>query len=190
MTYAESMQQLAAFRSRIASLRREMRAMQERVEPQAVADYRLLGAAGPVSLSQLFGAKEDLIAIHNMGASCAYCTLWADGFNGAYPHLADRAAFVVISPDPPARQRQFAESRGWRFPMVSHQGTAFATDMGYGSEAEGWQPGVSVFRRADGGVVRVSDTALGPGDDFCAVWHFLDLLPDGGASWRPKFKYA
>ena len=40
------------------------------------------------------------------------------------------------------------------------------------------------------GVVRVSDAELGPGDDFCSVWHLFDLLPEGAAGWRPQFRYA
>lgn len=189
MNYAEGMRQISAVRDRIAGLREEIRKLQAAVEPHEVEDYVLETESGAVSLSTLFGDKDELIVIHNMGRSCRYCTLWADGFNGVYEHLADRAAFVVTSPDPPAVQRGFAAGRGWRFPMASHDGTRFATDMGYGSEAEGWAPGVSVFRRRDGHIVRVSDTALGPGDDFCSVWHFLDLLPGGAGDWEPRYRY-
>ena len=121
-----------------------------------------------------------------MGAGCVFCTLWADGFNGVYEHLANRAAFAVSTPDrSPEAQHRFAAGRGWRFPMVSHQGTNFAADMGYRSESGGFMPGVSVFRRDGDRITRVGDTALGPGDDFCSVWHFLDLLPEGANGWRP-----
>jgi hypothetical protein len=44
------------------------------------------------------------------------------------------SAFVIASPDSPAVQQQFARSRGWRFPMVSHQGTMFADDKGLSVE--------------------------------------------------------
>ena len=124
-----------------------------------------------------------------MGASCAHCTLWADGFNGIYPHLADRAAFVVVSPDPPAAQQKFAASRGWRFPMVSHQGTSFAADMGYRSEKGGWLPGISVFRRDGKRILRVADAPLESGDDYCALWHMFDMLEGGRGDWAPKLKY-
>jgi len=68
---------------------------------------------GP-SLAGLFGRKDDLVVIHNMGSSCPYCTLWADGFNGLYDHLANRAAFALSSPDAPAAQKRFAEGpRDW-----------------------------------------------------------------------------
>jgi predicted dithiol-disulfide oxidoreductase (DUF899 family) len=190
MSYRDSAAALAAYRNQIAELRREMRQIQAAVEPEPVADYTFATADGTTRLADLFGARDDLIVIHNMGASCAYCTLWADGFNGVYPHLANRAAFVVCSPDAPETQRRFAAGRGWRFPMVSHQGTSFAADMGYRSDTGGWLPGVSVFRREADRIVRVSDTGLGPGDDFCAVWHFLDLLPEGAAGWQPRFNYG
>jgi predicted dithiol-disulfide oxidoreductase (DUF899 family) len=115
--------------------------------------------------------------------------LWADGFNGAYAHLSNRAAFVLSSPDTPDKQRKFAESRHWTFPIVSHEGTTFAEDMGY-RQNSGWMPGVSVFRRQNGRVVRVSDAPFSPGDDFCNVWHLFDLIPEGAAGWQPKYKYA
>jgi hypothetical protein len=40
-------------------------------------------------------------------------------------------------------------------------------------------PGVSVFKRDGNGIVRVSDTSFSPGDDYCTLWHFFDLLPGG-----------
>ncbi|HYB42958.1 MAG TPA: DUF899 family protein [Candidatus Methylomirabilis sp.] len=189
MKYREGSKRLAAYRERIAGLRRRIHAVQKRVEPEPVNDYTFASARGPVRLSQLFGQKRDLIVIHNMGASCPHCTLWADGYNGLYPHLADRAAFVVSSPDSPAAQQRFARSRGWRFPMVSHQGTTFAADMGYRGRGGGLLPGVSAFRRTREGIVRLTDTHMQPGDDFCPAWHLFDLFPDGAAGWEPKFRY-
>ena len=137
-----------------------------------------------------FGAHTDLFVVHNMGAHCAYCTLWADGYNGVYSHLASRAAFVVSSPDSPAVQARFARSRRWRFRMVSTRGTSFADDMGYRTPSGNHRPGISVFQKTRKGVVRVSDAASCPHDDFSAVWHLFDLLPHGVAGWHPRFRYA
>src|SRR5580658_1896737 len=134
MNYQDSAAELAGYRDQIAELRRKMREVQAAAEPGIVPDYAFATPDGTTHLSDLFGAKDDLIVIHNMGVSCPNCTLWADGFNGIYEHLANRAAFVLCSPDAPGTQRSFAESRGWRFPMVSHQGTSFAADMGYRTE--------------------------------------------------------
>ena len=186
--YAESMSALKDYRKRIEGLRADMRQVQAAVEPEEVADYVFQTPDGPVKLSQLFGAKKDLFVIHNMGRGCVACTMWADGYNGIYDHLADRAAFVISSPDTPEVQKAFAESRGWRFPMVSHVGTTFAEDMGYRGE-KGWWPGISVFRKEGDKVMRVSDTVLGPDDDFNAAWHMFAMLPEGANGWRPRFAY-
>ncbi len=72
--------------------------------------------------------------------------------------------------------------------MLSHKGSSFATDMGYARDG-GWMPGVSVFKKENGRILRVSDTGFGPGDDFCAAWHFFDLIPEGADGWQPKYKY-
>ncbi len=190
MKYRQASRRLATYRTRIAALRRGMRRVQQQIAPEPANDYTFTSTKGPIRLSQLFGGKRDLIVIHNMGSDCPHCTLWADGYNGLYPHLASRAAFVVTNPESPAVQRRFARSRGWRFPMVSHQGTTFAADMGYRSREGHWRPGVSAFRRTRDGIVRLSDTGFSPGDDFCAAWHFFDLFPDGAAGWRARLHYT
>jgi predicted dithiol-disulfide oxidoreductase (DUF899 family) len=193
MNYAETKAALEAKRAQIAGIREEMRSLQKSVEPAPVKDYALSGWDGPVRLSQLFGDKENLILIHNMGRGCSSCTMWADGFNGVYDHLASRAAFVVSSPDPVEVQKEFAASRGWRFPMVSHAGTNFAEEMGYrreGAELGGYWPGVSAFRKAGGQVLRMSDTELGPMDDFCVYYHLMEMIPGGDPQFTPKFSYA
>ena len=189
MNYRESSEKLAAYRRQIRELREEMRVVQRAIEPEPVEDYTFRRAGGTVKLSELFGSKDTLFVIHNMGASCPYCTPWADGFNGVYEHLRNRASFVVASPDAPEKQQTFAQSRGWRFPMVSTEETTFAQDMGYWRD-NGPMPGLSVFKLSNGRILRVADTSFSPGDDFCAVWHFLDLIPEGADGWQPKYKYA
>jgi len=169
---------------KIAELRRS-----RPTEP--VGDYTLHSSTGDsVTLADLFGEKQDLLVIHNMGTGCSYCTLWADGFNGFVPHLENRAAFVVVSPDPPAKQKRFAEGRGWTFQMASAEGTSFSHYMGFEpNPGEVW-PGVSAFRKLeDGSIVRVSREYLGPGDQFCSVWHLFGLLAEGVNNWEPEFNY-
>ena len=188
MNYSQTSERLSEYRRQIQTLRQEMRQVQAEVEPEPVEDYRFRTPDGEVTLSALFGDKPELFVIHNMGKGCPACTLWADGFNGAYEHLRSRAAFVVSSPEAPERQNKFAQGRGWRFPMVSCQGSRFPQDMGYWRD--GPLPGVSVFKRDGSKIMRVADTSFSPGDDFCNVWHFFDMIPEGAASWTPKFKYA
>jgi predicted dithiol-disulfide oxidoreductase (DUF899 family) len=169
---------------RLAKLRREL-------PPQQVSDYDFTDwSDSKVKLSQLFGDKDELIVIHNMGKSCAYCTLWADGFMGLTKHLEDRAAFVITSPDDPETQRKFARDRGWTFKMVSTKGTTFKHDMGFEPKPKEVWPGVSVFKKDENGqILHVSKAFLGPGDPYCALWHLFDLLPTE-KEWEPKFRYA
>ncbi len=156
-------------------------------------DYVFRGPDGEVRLSDLFGDKDDLLVVHNMGRGCPYCTLWADGFQGVLPHLEDRAAFVVISPDAPDVQAAFARSRGWTFRMASGGESSFAADMGYVTEHEGkpfMLPGYSTFRRReDGSIVRIAHSPFGPGDPYCAVWHLFALFEGGVGDWQPRLTY-
>ena len=192
MAYTDTISQINDARRRILEIRSEIRELQSGIEPAPVEDYEFNTLEGPVRLSALFGDHDELFVVHNMGRACVYCTLWADGFNGLIGLLTNRAAFVLSSPDTPNVQREFANSRGWRFRMVSHDGTSFASDMGYYAESgeyPGFHPGVSVFRRNGDQVLRVSDTTFGPGDDFCAAWHLFDLMPEGPDGWEPKYQY-
>lgn len=189
MKYAAAAKKLEDLNKQLESLRQEIVKVRRAAEPQEMKDYSFTRSTGQTaSWSDLFGKKDDLIVIHNMGRTCPYCTLWADGFNGVYDHLASRAAFAVATPDKPEAQSEFAESRGWRFPMISYRGTSLAEDTGYGG-GDGYYPGVSVFQKQNGKVLRVSDTSFEPGDLYCGVWHLFDLIPQGPAGWQPKFKY-
>lgn len=169
---------------RLAALRREQ-------PPEPFSDHELKNReGGTVRISELFGEKEDLIVVHNMGKECPYCTMWADGFNGMLPHLEDRAAFVVVSPDAPETQREFAKRRGWRFRMFSSEGSGFTGDAGYERDGKPW-PGVSTFRKNEAGEVeRVAHTPFGPGDLYNPGWHLFDLLAGGPKGWQPEFDYG
>lgn len=166
-----------------------------RLERQAepVQDYELQGPEGPVRLSEAFGEQDDLIVIHNMGRSCAYCTLWADGFNGVYDHIRSRTAIAIVSPDTPDVQAEFSGSRGWKFPMLSSQGSAFTENLGYTWEHDGEQlaaPGFSTFKRGtDGTITRVSHAWFGPGDPYSGIWHLFEALDGGLGEWGPEFSY-
>ena len=185
----ERVREIETLEEEVLERQEKLAEMKRQLPPQEVQDYKLKTPIGPVRLSDLFTGKPDLIVIHNMGKSCAYCTLWADGFNGVRGHLESRAGFVVVSPDPPDVQQEFARGRGWNFRMASGDGTSFIEDMGFRSE-KGWKPGVSTFHRSkDGKISRIARAQFGPGDPFCGVWHLFALLKDGAADWRPKYKY-
>jgi predicted dithiol-disulfide oxidoreductase (DUF899 family) len=153
----------------------------KRSQGLSIAGFRGTGSAA----LKLFGDQSSLILVHNMGRD--YCTMWADGFTRLLPHLESRAAFVLTSPDKPEAQKVFVQSRGWSFPIYSTAGTSFTADMGFDDEKEGLIPGVSVFTKEIGGkIYGVSGAEIGPGDDFCPVRHFFDLLQKGIDGWEPQ----
>jgi predicted dithiol-disulfide oxidoreductase (DUF899 family) len=169
---------MSAIADEIGKLESELAALRREAHGETVADYELAGWDGPVRLSGLFRDRDQLIVIHNMGFSCPYCTMWADGFNGLLPHIAERAAFALASPDPVEAQKKGAAKRGWRFPMLSTRGSSFSKDLGFEEDGSP-MPGVSTFiRTSDGTIRRHAAAPFGPGDKFCAVWSFADLLPE------------
>jgi AraC-like DNA-binding protein/predicted dithiol-disulfide oxidoreductase (DUF899 family) len=182
--------EIEALEKEVEAAKQRLTEARRRRPKEPVADYVLRNPDGSeVRLSELFGEKDDLIVIHNMGTGCSSCTMWADGFSGLSPHLMDRAAFVVCSPDRPEVQKRFAEKRNWSFRMVSAYESPFFQDMGFWGKGP-W-PGVSTFRReTDGTIVRIAKAVFDNGDDFCAVWPLLDLLQDGPNGWDPKFSYG
>ncbi len=182
---AEKIQEL---RRQIMEIRGQIAALQKVLPKESVNNYTFTTVEGEVRLASLFGDKDSLFMIHNMGISCHYCMLWADGFNGVADHLLDRAAFVISSPDSPEIQQQYKSAKGWQFPMVSVESNSFAADMGFQTD-NGYMPGVSVLQRDGDNIVRVASSMFGPGDDFCSVWHLFDLLPQGSNGWEPKKAY-
>ncbi len=182
-------QEIQALEQELLEKSRKLAELKRAMPRERVTDYTLAGWNGPVMLSSLFAGKKDLIVIHNMGKGCRYCTLWADGFNGVWRHLANRAGFVVCSPDTIETQKTFAESRKWGFPMVSGHGSSFIQDMGFRGE-KSWMPGVSTFHLADDGTIeRVARAEFGPYDLFCGVWHLIAMLADGESGWEPHYTY-
>lgn len=177
--------QLQDIKRKLAELRRQR-------PREEIRDYQLLDSEGRAApLSSLFGDQSRLILVHNMGRHCPYCTMWADGFVGLLPYLNTRAAFVVTSPDDPAEQKAFARSRGWSFPMYSVAGTSLTSDLGFEDPKEGLMPGVSVFaKETDGKIYRVGRAEFGPGDNFCPVWHFFELLPEGIDGWEANYELS
>ena len=117
MKYKETAEKLAEYRSQIAEIREKMRSAQASIEPEEVQDYEFATPQGKARLSDLFGDKDMLFVIHNMGTTCAHCTMWADGFNGVFEHLRDRAAFCSVVA---GHTRAAAEFRRRSWLEVSH----------------------------------------------------------------------
>jgi predicted dithiol-disulfide oxidoreductase (DUF899 family) len=172
-------------------VKQELAELRKKHSNFAVQDYTLTNTKGEeVLLSELFGDQKELIVIHNMGKSCAYCTLWADGFSGFTEHLENRAAFVLTSPDDYKTLESFSRTRGWNFKSVSTRGTSFKEDLGFRDEKGFLYPGVSILLKdEDGSIQHYAKAAFGPGDDYCSIWSLFDLLPEGSKGWGPKKSY-
>jgi predicted dithiol-disulfide oxidoreductase (DUF899 family) len=171
-------QEIGEKKSRLAELRRQNR------EP--VQDYVLDTFEGPRNLSHFFGDKDELVVIHNMGRSCKYCSLWADGMTGFTKHIMSRAGFVLVSADSGKVVHETARARGWNMPVAGNGESGFERDMGFTDDKGSPWPGISVFTREDGQIYRHGYSNLGEGDAFCAIWHVWDLFPKGYDDWEPE----
>lgn len=184
-------EQISALEQEIIQKKAELYKLKKNMPRFEVPNYQLWTREGKaITLSELFGNMQELILVHNMGASCPYCTLWADGFKGIYKHLESRAAFAVSTPDPFADMDAFATSRGWDFTLVSTAGSSLKRDLGFQLADNSYYPGVSTFSKDENGIIRhVAKAFFGPGDDFCALWYLFDLLPEEKPDWEPQFSY-
>jgi len=173
--------ELFALTQKVAMLRKE-------TIPQPVKNYSFKTFDGETSLLKLFGNNETLFLIHNMGQGCRYCTLWGDGINGFVPHLESTFAVAMVSKDDPQLQRQFANSRGWRFRMASHGGGEYIKEQ---SALPGHDnmPGIVCYVRKGDQILRKNSAPFGPGDEFCSFWNLISLSGNSPDSWTAQFNY-
>jgi len=181
--------EVARLETQIVELKQQLAALRRSLPPTVIPDFTFDSESGPVTLSSLFGDSQDLVVITNMGRGCAYCTLWADGFNGLVPELESRAPFVLVSADPVETLVPFAKERGWRFRYVASPDPAFRTAVGMaGEEGDPW-PGALGLRKTDDGEIHLIAAAnLGEYDDFCSAWPLFDLIKDGANDWSPNYR--
>lgn len=163
-------------------------ALRKKEPPSPTSDYDLTTVEGETTLSALFAGRDRLLAIHNMGQGCRYCTLWADGINGVLPHLESAMSVLLLSKDPPETQRRLALDRGWRFRLASHGGGAYMAEQ---CEMQGYAncPGAAVYERRDGRIFRLGRAAFGPGDLYNPLWHLLALGGVAESEFTPQFHY-
>lgn len=172
----------------IFQLGEELRLLQKSQPGTPVPDYVFQAVEGEVRLSDLFAGRDRLLAIHNMGQGCRYCTVWADGFNGFLPHLESAVSVVLVSRDDPETQRRFANARGWRFRTASHGGGDYMEEQAVGTGKGNW-PGVVAYEMRDGTIYRKNSAEFGPGDQFCSLWDLLGLMGIGEDQFTPQFNY-
>src|SRR3954469_15955831 len=98
-------------------------------------EYRFETAAGPASLTDLFGGRSQLLVYHFMfgpdfTGGCPSCSAIADGFNGSVVHLEHHdVAFVAVSRAPIDKLEAYRRRMGWTFPWASSYDSDFNYDF-------------------------------------------------------------
>ncbi len=172
----------------VGELTEQLNTLRRAAPGRELRDYAFKTLDGEVHLSDLFAGRDRLLAIHNMGQGCRYCTLWADGINGFLPHLESTMAVVLLSKDPPEVQRKFANSRGWRFRLASHHGEDYLREES-ASLGGSRMAGAILYEKKDGLILCKNAAVFGPGDMFCSIWNFLALAGIDAEGWTPQYDY-
>lgn len=173
---------------KIYDLSIELSQLKKEAPLEPVPDYEFKTVLGKVRLSELIHPTGNLLMIHNMGQGCRYCTLWADGFNAFLPHLESILSVALCSKDSPADQKAMANSRGWRFTMVSHGGGTYSKEQSVMPGHDN-MPGVVYYEQHDKQIFRKNASVFGPYDQYCSIWHLLAMAGIGAEEWTPQFRY-
>ena len=167
-------------------------------------EYRFDTDDGEKALVELFDGRSQLLIYHFMFgpsyvAGCPTNSSIADAVNGLLPHLHARdVTFVFASRAPMEKLQAFKLRMGWSFPWVSSGRSDFNFDFGvsfdparrvegehnynYGTVAFGGEeaPGLSAFRRGDGGAIYHTYSTYSRGLDMLnAAYQMLDLTAKG-----------
>lgn len=172
--------EIEALEKELLEKQQQLADLKKEMPRQPVENYPFDNWSGTKStLADFFGDHKYLVLIHNMGQKCKYCTMWANGFEGIYHHFSDKAGFVLVNHDDIETQKKFAQKQGWSFPIYSAGASSFSRDLGFADENNNPWPGVSTFVKNDDGKIELlAQSSFGPGDLFCSVWHFYNLLPE------------
>ena len=190
--------ELTRLRDRLSQARRELPWV--RVTKEYVFD----GPNGPETLSDLFAGRGQLLVYHFMfdpswSEGCPSCSFWADNFDGAVVHLAQRdVTMVAIARAPLEQLETFRKRMGWSLKWVSSFHTDFNRDYhvsfspeelaagkvwynyspsGFGSTEA---PGISAFyRETDGGIFHTYSCYARGLDAINGAYQLLDLMPKG-----------
>jgi len=168
--------------------------------------YRFDSPAGPVTLSDLFEGRSQLMVQHFMfGAGweegCVGCSFMMDHFAPTIPHLNARdVSFTAISHAPLTEIMPFKARMGWEANWVSSEGTDFNYDfhvsftekekekaggkVNYNYDLREFPhneaQGMSVFARdADGNIYHTYSTYGRGVEVVMATYKVLDLVPKG-----------
>lgn len=170
-------------------------------------DYRFEGEAGPVTLSEMFGAHDTLVTYNWMfgpqrARPCPMCTSLLSAYDGEMPDVLQRVAFAVIARSPIGKLVAFAKERGWRhLRLYSSGGNTFNRDYAGEDPAGDDVPALNVFTRSGGKMRHFYGAEMGPSTadpgqdprgapDLMPLWTVLDMTPGGrGSDWYPRLEY-
>jgi predicted dithiol-disulfide oxidoreductase (DUF899 family) len=167
-------------------------------------DYVLEGPDGPVSLSDLFDGRSQLIVYHFMygpgwDEGCSGCSFVCDHVDAARQHFEHNdLSFVAVSRAPLADFQAFKKRMGWTFRWVSSNQNNFNYDFGASFRKEDLekgpvmfnfavqkltgeeQPGLTVFTKdEEGNIYRTYSTYERGLDLLLGAYNYLDLTPKG-----------
>jgi len=94
----------------------------------------------------------------------------------------------MVSKDAPQLQREFANSRGWRFRLASHGGGKYIEEQTV-MDGSTNMPGAVVYERDGDKIMRRLSSVFGPGDLYSPMWNLLGLAGMTEADWTPQFRY-
>ena len=131
-------------------------------------DYVFEGVNGPVTLSQLFDGRSQLIVYHFMFGpdweeGCLGCSLLADQVDGARRHFEHKdVSWVAVSRGVIDKLEAYRKRMGWTFRWVSSAGSDFNFDFYVSFPAEGRQGGVfyNFEKQPDPGIDELSGVSV------------------------------
>jgi predicted dithiol-disulfide oxidoreductase (DUF899 family) len=166
-------------------------------------NYVFDGAAGPVTLAELFDERRQLIVYHFMFGpeweeGCPGCSLLSDQVDGARQHFEHNdVSYVAVSRGPIEKLQAYRKRMGWTFRWVSSAKSDFNFDycvsFPEGTREQGVfynfeqrpdsgmdeLPGASVFVN-DNGTIYHTYSTYGRGlEVFLPVYSWLDVVPKG-----------
>jgi predicted dithiol-disulfide oxidoreductase (DUF899 family) len=188
--------ELTSLRDELAAARRELPWV--RVDKR----YEFDTNDGRRTLADLFAGRSQLLVYHFMlgpgwAEGCPSCSFWADSFDGAIVHLANRDVTMICASRAPLDAINAYKARmGWGFEWVSSLRSDFNFDFGVSfTEAEQTaggeynfrhvervgeeMPGLSAFALEGGDVYRTYSCYARGLDPINSAYQLLDLAPKG-----------
>jgi predicted dithiol-disulfide oxidoreductase (DUF899 family) len=167
--------------------------------------YTFDGPGGPVTLSELFEDKSQLIVQHFMfdhdwEQGCKSCSFMADHMDRSVVHIAQRdTAYAAVSKAAVAKLERFKKRMGWTFKWVSSGNSDFNKDFHVSFTEEELKnneayynfrehttfpeeeaPGVSAFAKDNASAVYHTYSVYGRGlETFMGAYDLLDIVPRG-----------